>query len=118
MRIYSYGFIAKGLVIVGMVLLGLTLGSPSWAKDKSTKVLANQVVSFGKTGNIYETAAVEDLTAMLEDVQSSIADGDKMEAKGLLAAFARTVHEWGGKIISPEAASSMIDAANALSASL
>jgi hypothetical protein len=100
-----------------LLLLGLTIGSPARATDPPTQGIVTQIQNYAATGDIYESAAAADLTSMLMPVDTAISEGDSVGAQNLLAGFVHAVQGLEGKLISPAAASSLINAANVLSLS-
>jgi hypothetical protein len=110
--------IPKSFLFTTILTLGLAFGSMVWATDPPTQGIATQIQNYTTTGDIYESAAAADLTSMLVSVNTAISEGDNVGAQSLLAGFVHAVQGLEGKLISPAAASSLIDAANALSMSL
>jgi len=108
----------KGVIVSGLLVMALTLGSAVWATAASTDAIMTQVQNYTTTGDIHEEAAAEDLLAMLTSVNTAIAQGDHVAAQSLLEGFIHAVRGLDGKLISSTAAASLISAAESLSVSL
>jgi len=118
MRKFQNRCVSKSLMLTGLLLLGLSLGSSAWATETPTQGMVTQIQNYSATGEIYEAAAAEDLIAMLVSVDKAVSAGDNVAAQDLLAGFVHAVHGLEGKLISSAAASSLVSAADALSLSL
>jgi FIMAH domain len=118
MRNFPSRCVSMSLLLPVLVLVGVILGSAAWATDLRTQGIVTQIQNYEASGDIYESAAAEDLKSELGSVDSALAQGDNVAAQSLLAGFVHAVKIMEGKLISSEAASRLIDAANTLSLSL
>jgi FIMAH domain len=118
MRNHQNRFVSMRLLLMGLVFLGLSLGSAAHASNPPTQDIVAQIQNYTTTGEIYEAAAADDLIAMLVSVDNAVSAGDNVAAQDLLAGFVHAVRGLEGKLISATAASSLVSAADALSLTL
>jgi len=84
MRKFQNRCVSKSLMLTGLLLLGLSLGSSAWATETPTQGMVTQIQNYSATGEIYEAAAAEDLIAMLVSVDKAVSAGDNVAAQDLL----------------------------------
>jgi FIMAH domain len=118
MKMLQAHLVIKRILFTTILALGVAIGPLVWATTPSTQDIATQIQNYEASGDIYESAAAEDLKSELGSVDSAISQGDNVAAQSLLAGFIHAVKIMEGKLISSEAASNLISAANDLSLSL
>jgi len=120
MASFRQGTFRSQLVVIAMAL-GLWLisgGMASATAAPSLQGLINQVADYAQSGQIYDTAAADDLTSMLATVGSAISDGDSITARSLLDGFTNAVHQMSDVLMTVDAANHLTSLATTLSASL
>jgi hypothetical protein len=114
------GTFRSQLVVIAMAL-GLWLvsgGLASATTAPSLQGIIDQVANDASSGQIYAASTADDLTSMLNTINSTIADGDPITAQSLLVGFVNAVHQMSDVLMSPAAANRLISLANSLAMSL
>lgn len=104
--------------VMAFSLWFLSGGLVSATTAPSLQGIIVQVADYAASGQIYDAAASDDLTSMLDTINSVMADGDNITAQSLLGGFINTVHQMSDVLMTPMAADQLISLANALAMSL
>jgi hypothetical protein len=104
-----------------VMVVGLLLISGGFAVATTAPTLQSiidQVATDASSGQIYGAGTADDLTSMLNTINSYLATGDTITARSLLDGFINTVHQMSDVLMSTTAANRLINMASSFSTSI
>ncbi|HTP40853.1 MAG TPA: hypothetical protein VML36_00345 [Nitrospiria bacterium] len=80
--------------------------------------IIDQVTTDASSGQIFGAGTADDLTSMLNTINTYLASGDTLTARSLLDGFVNAVHQMSDVLMSAQAADRLISQASSVSMSL